>query len=496
MMDQVYRVIFLLLMVLVLQCSAINSCFRDEVCVPVRYCPDIRDVIQPEPVYRNRAWKEYRWCHQQSGEELRVCCGQESTSVGKRCFTAESQKARCVDPEHCTLAGRFRRGSMQRNASYASDEDVCYHSDADGKDFYCCPDAYVNEPQKDQTPREREKRSLKVENALPSCNRTDGFTGHCVPMSLCDRFGALVLDRIPNLKYETLPDAYKCPSDASDSTSMCCAHPGTPHDFIRHAKAKKLHPENCGLIRTPDLVLGGDEAGLGEFPWMANLMGLRDSIKTAVCTGTLIHARYILTAAHCFTLPIKPISVRLGEHNLSTEEDCVENDCVKYVEYAIANWTSHAKFKRTPGLYDIALVKLDQPAEIIMDRVYPICLPVTQEWLMMKPAELIAPAWGLTEDGRDPDVLRFTTMHTLRERPYYCKQEQMICARGSNGKTHGRGDGGGPLQQAVRYGEQYRMVQFGLISGGTGKRTVDDEAVEVSVLVGYHIKWILHNMDI
>lgn len=32
------------------------------------------------------------------------------------------------------------------------------------QDFYCCPDAYVNEPQKDQTPREREKRSLKVEN--------------------------------------------------------------------------------------------------------------------------------------------------------------------------------------------------------------------------------------------------------------------------------------------------------------------------------------------
>ncbi|XP_029723263.1 serine protease grass [Aedes albopictus] len=494
-MVQVYKVTVLLLLVLVLQCFARN-CSKDEVCVPVRYCPHVQDAIQSEAVYRNRTWNEYRWCHQ-SGQELRVCCDQESTSAGKRCLTAagQPQQGRCVDPEHCGIAGRFLTKSLQLDASFASEKNVCYHSDADGKDYYCCPDPYVNELQKDQTPTKREKRSSKVENEYPSCSRTDGSTGYCVPMRLCDRFGAKVLDREPNFKYEQLPHHYRCPSDASDSTAFCCPHRDPPHDFIRFAKARKLDPENCGMIGTPDRVLGGDEAGLGEFPWMANLMGFRQFIKISVCGGTLIHARYVLTAAHCVKFA-EPVSVRLGEHDLSKEEDCVENDCTKYMEYGIASWTSHENFQNKTGEYDIALVKLSEPAEIIIDRVYPICLPITNEWLMMKPSKLIVSGWGGMENRWRSDVLRHATLQTLKDRPYYCKQEQMICARGVNGETNCKGDSGGPLQQIVRYKHQYRMVQFGVISAGIRFCNVYDKKAGVSVSVGYHIKWILDNMEI
>ncbi|KXJ79832.1 hypothetical protein RP20_CCG027860 [Aedes albopictus] len=324
-------------------------------------------------------------------------------------------------------------------------------------------------------------------------------------MNLCDRFGALVLDRNPNFKYNgSLPDAYKCPSDTSDSTSMCCAHPETPHGLIRFAKAWKLHPISCGLIGTPHRVLAGEEADLGEFPWMANLMSFQlkttklesESIKTTVCSGSLIHVRYVLTAAYCFTLKIKPTSVRLGEHDLSREKDCVENECVEYIEYGITKWVAHKKYRGLKGQYDIALVNLNGTAEIIVDRIYPICLPVTPQWLMMKPSDLIASGWGLTENERYSDVLRFTTMQPLRKRPYYCKKEQMICARGSKGETHCRGDSGGPLQRAVPFGDRFRTVLFGVISGGVELCSVEDKTVGVSVSVAYHIKWILDNMEI
>nr|XP_019530699.1 serine protease grass-like [Aedes albopictus] len=496
-MVQVYKVTVLLLSVLVLQCSARDCRSRNEVCVPVRYCPQVQDAIKPGDVDQNKTLNETEWCHK-FGQEPRVCCGQESTSAGKPCLTAawHPQNGRCVDPEYCALPGRFLKKSMRRNAFYATDRNVCYHSDADGKDFYCCPDVYVNEPPKDHAPTKREKRSLTAKNAFPSCMRKDGTTGYCVPMSLCDRFGGLVLDRNPNFKYNgTLPDAYKCPSDASDSTSFCCAHPGNPHGLIRYAKARKLDPENCGLLGTPHRVLGGDEAGLGEFPWMAALIGFVKYIKTAICGGTLIHAQYVLTAAHCNTLG-NPFAVRLGDHDLSKEEDCIEDDCVKYVEYEIAGWANHPKFNRSKGWYDIALVKLNQSAEIIMDRIYPICLPITNGWLMTKPSELIVSGWGIMEDGWYSDVLRHAVLQTMKDRPHYCKQEQMICARGANGEAHCRGDSGGPLQQAVPYGERYRMVQFGVISAGTKQCTVDDETAGVSILVGYHIKWILDNMEI
>lgn len=42
-------------------------------------------------------------------------------------------------------------------------------------------------------------------------------------------------------------------------------------------------------------IVGGDEAGVDEFPWMAKLI----YFKRFYCGGMLINDRYVLTAAHC-----------------------------------------------------------------------------------------------------------------------------------------------------------------------------------------------------
>merc|ERR1719309_211059 len=60
------------------------------------------------------------------------------------------------------------------------------------------------------------------------------------------------------------------------------------------------HKEGCG-ISTPSSqarILGGTDAGYGQFPWTARITVTGDGLHK-VCAGTLVHDRYILTAGHC-----------------------------------------------------------------------------------------------------------------------------------------------------------------------------------------------------
>lgn len=80
---------------------------------------------------------------------------------------------------------------------------------------------------------------------------------------------------------------------------------------------KQLLPtrKECGQSEDPDRILGGIEAGIGEFPWMAIL--LYENITTRVklrqyniCGGSLINHRYVITAAHCI---VGNINKQVGE---------------------------------------------------------------------------------------------------------------------------------------------------------------------------------------
>lgn len=59
-------------------------------------------------------------------------------------------------------------------------------------------------------------------------------------------------------------------------------------------KLKSYIPE-CGERNEVSRIVGGDEAGTNEFPWMARL----SYFKRFYCGGMLINDRYVLTAAHC-----------------------------------------------------------------------------------------------------------------------------------------------------------------------------------------------------
>ncbi|CAH1983362.1 unnamed protein product [Acanthoscelides obtectus] len=69
------------------------------------------------------------------------------------------------------------------------------------------------------------------------------------------------------------------------------------HDNWRH-----LDRKNCGRTRYDDIrgrIIDGDEAKIGQFPWLVRI-GVRISkIRLFTCAGSLLNRYYVLSAAHC-----------------------------------------------------------------------------------------------------------------------------------------------------------------------------------------------------
>lgn len=45
-------------------------------------------------------------------------------------------------------------------------------------------------------------------------------------------------------------------------------------------------------------IIKGFPAKLGQFPWQAGIFHIRNN-RAAFCGGSLIHPKWVLTAAHC-----------------------------------------------------------------------------------------------------------------------------------------------------------------------------------------------------
>lgn len=76
------------------------------------------------------------------------------------------------------------------------------------------------------------------------------------------------------------------------------------------------------------------------------------------------------------------VSVRLGEHDLSTEVDCKKKakkcqDPVQDIE--IESVFQYPRYSRTAAINDIALLRLKTPADVKKNNVRTICLPTTEE---------------------------------------------------------------------------------------------------------------------
>lgn len=128
-------------------------------------------------------------------------------------------------------------------------------------------------------------------------------------------------------------------------------------------------------------VVGGVLSDAAEHPYMASIQ--TKGYNKHNCGGSIIHKRYILTAAHCFhkensKTPLNPnkYEIYLGGMTIGGEQKLGQAG----IPYGIENIQCHRDYKKAQTIHqikvinDICLIKLDKDIEFNKN-VWPICLP-------------------------------------------------------------------------------------------------------------------------
>lgn len=278
-----------------------------------------------------------------------------------------------------------------------------------------------------------------------------------------------------------------------------------------HPNIGLLRRDTCG-VDFSERIVGGEEAKIKEYPWLALLQYQTNRGRQFLCGGALINDKYILTAAHCVKGigNTRLVGIRLGEHNIDTDPDCQPTDdgqiCANPVQdFNIAEVIAHPQYRpeSRDKLHDIALIRLDRVAPS-SDSILPICLPAGQALTKRYDGNrLIVAGWGKTENSSSSNVklwVQIPVMTNAACAPIYQRQltlnANQMCAGGVKGKDSCRGDSGGPLMSAEnvvrsRPGAQY--VVAGIVSIGPAVCGAEGRP-GIYTRVGPYVNWILDNL--
>ncbi|EDV53451.1 serine protease grass [Drosophila erecta] len=263
---------------------------------------------------------------------------------------------------------------------------------------------------------------------------------------------------------------------------------------------------NCGNKGNPK-VSGGKTARPGDFPWVALIKYQINDPRPFRCGGSLISERHILTAAHCIIEQPKVIAVRLGEHDLESEEDChylggTNRVCIPpYEEYGIEEIRVHPSYVHGKISHDVAIIKLDRVVKE-KSHIKPVCLPIDQKSQELDfDQSFFVAGWGGTDKETVATKLQqaLITRKSLDEcRQYYDKGEvndNHICATGTGIKHTCQGDSGGPVFFKHRFKNTYRVVQYGVVSFGGRLCGQNQNQPGVFASVIDMLPWITQNLQ-
>ncbi|XP_066951798.1 proclotting enzyme-like [Macrobrachium rosenbergii] len=226
----------------------------------------------------------------------------------------------------------------------------------------------------------------------------------------------------------------------------------------------RLYCAACGIsaATVESRIVGGQEAKIGEYPWMVLVFITLKLGGHAICGGSLIKRKWVLSAAHCFHgLNYESVALFLGDHNIAT------NDEVPTTGFIAHTIRIHPQYDSYSQNNDIALLELSGEATF-NERIQPVCLPNAEDVVPGKLA--VATGWGYTQYGGSlSDVLREVEVSLISNSQ--CKKlysglatitSNMLCAY-SSGKDACQGDSGGPLVTQL---EDRRWVLAGIVSFG------------------------------
>ncbi|KAF5289870.1 hypothetical protein FQR65_LT02004 [Abscondita terminalis] len=342
---------------------------------------------------------------------------------------------------------------------------------------------------------------VAINEVNAQCRTPDEKIGACIPIRNCPNLYSILEQSIINPDDIEFLRQSQCGHTGSQP-KVCCA--SSPEELIN-----QLLPttDQCGRILSQRIV-GGERAALDEFQWMALLQyqKRKSTGRGFHCGGALISDRYVLTAAHCIlNIPKgwKLVSVRLGEHNLETEQDCQEYCADPPINVPVQELIPHEKYdvNSIHRYHDIALLRLQRKIDYT-DYIFPVCLPLNLN-IDYTGLNMTVAGWGRTENRSQsafklkldvPVKPQSECINTYQKAKVNLRDGQ-ICAGGVKGKDSCTGDSGGPLMYADYSKPDANYYITGVVSFGPSNCGVAGWP-GVYTKVSDYVPWILSKMKL
>ncbi|XP_069688618.1 venom protease-like [Periplaneta americana] len=285
--------------------------------------------------------------------------------------------------------------------------------------------------------------------------------------------------------------------------------PNPPKDPTLHQNWKLFEHEKCGLSQA-DRIIGGKDAALGAYPWIARIGYISsktpDQQPLFRCGAVLVNKFYIITAAHCVTnLPnkLRVGVIRLGEHNINTDPDCEDGVCADPLQdYTPTELIVHKDYGKPQFKNDISIIRLDREV-IFSSYIMPICMihgKLMTKSYVGEPSEVAG--WGIYDiENPKPSIILQTIKLPIVEneeceiafKQYAEIGPTQMCVGGQVGQDSCGGDSGGPLMKVETLEGPPRYYLLGVVSFGA-KRCGATTMPGVYTRISDYMNWVMDNM--